>query len=78
MALRKYYSLASLKRLYRVRRGDFVLSASALVGVLLFGVLPGVIIGVVRSKIRWNGQCACVSQNNHGDNNAPSRMTASA
>ena len=49
MALRKYYSLASLKRLYRVRRADFALSASALVGVLLFGVLPGVIIGVVLS-----------------------------
>ncbi len=49
MALRKYYSLASLKRLWRVRRADFVLSASALVGVLLFGVLPGVVIGVVLS-----------------------------
>jgi len=49
MALRKYYSLASLKRLYRVRRADFALSASALVGVLLFGVLPGVVIGVVLS-----------------------------
>jgi high affinity sulfate transporter 1 len=49
MALSKYYSLASLKRLYRVRRADFLLSASALVGVLLFGVLPGVVIGVVLS-----------------------------
>jgi SulP family sulfate permease len=49
VALRKYYSLASLKRLYRVRRADFALSASALAGVLLFGVLPGVVIGVVLS-----------------------------
>lgn len=49
MALRKYYSLASLRRLLRVRRADFALSASALVGVLLFGVLPGVVIGVVLS-----------------------------
>lgn len=49
MALSKYYSLASLRRLYRVRRADFLLSASALAGVLLFGVLPGVVIGVVLS-----------------------------
>jgi len=49
VALRKYFSLAGLARLYRVRRADFVLSASALVGVLLFGVLPGVVIGVVLS-----------------------------
>jgi high affinity sulfate transporter 1 len=49
MALHKYYSPAGLRRLYRVRRADFVLSASALAGVLLFGVLPGVIIGVVLS-----------------------------
>ena len=49
VALRDYFSPAGLVRLYRVRRGDFVLAACALVGVLLFGVLPGVIIGVVLS-----------------------------
>ena len=49
VALRKYFSPAGLVRLYRVRRADFLLSASALVGVLLFGVLPGVTIGVVLS-----------------------------
>jgi SulP family sulfate permease len=49
MALHKYFSLAGLRRLYRVRRADFALSASALAGVLLFGVLPGVVIGVVLS-----------------------------
>ena len=49
MALHKYYSPAGLRRLSRVRRADFILSASALAGVLLFGVLPGVIIGVVLS-----------------------------
>ena len=49
VALRKYYSLAGLRRLYRVRRADFLLSAAALAGVLLFGVLPGVVIGVVLS-----------------------------
>ena len=49
VALRNYFSPAGLVRLYRVRRGDFVLAASALVGVLLFGALPGVILGVVLS-----------------------------
>jgi high affinity sulfate transporter 1 len=49
VALRKYFSPAGLVRLYRVRRPDFLLSASALAGVLVFGVLPGVAIGVVLS-----------------------------
>jgi MFS superfamily sulfate permease-like transporter len=48
-ALRKYFSPAGLVRLYRVRRPDFLLSVSAVLGVLVFGVLPGVAIGVVLS-----------------------------
>ena len=51
VALRRYLSVAGLRRLYRVRRADFGLSVSALAGVLLFGVLPGVVIGVVLSLV---------------------------
>ena len=49
VALRKYYSPQGLVRLFRVRRADFVLSAAALAGVLLVGVVPGVLLGVVLS-----------------------------
>jgi len=48
-ALRSYFSVKGLARLYRVRKADFGLSAAALAGVLLFGVMPGVGIGVVLS-----------------------------
>lgn len=48
-ALRKYFDFSGLARLYRVRKQDFLLSASALAGVILFGIVPGIIIGVVLS-----------------------------
>jgi high affinity sulfate transporter 1 len=48
-ALWKYFNPAGLVRLYRVRKGDFVLAIAALVGVILFGVLPGIVIGIVLS-----------------------------
>jgi sulfate permease, SulP family len=48
-ALMKYFKWDGLVRLYRVRKPDFVLSAAALLGVLLFGILPGLIMGVVLS-----------------------------
>jgi sulfate permease, SulP family len=48
-ALMKYFRWDGLVRLYRVRKSDFVLATTALVGVILFGILPGLIIGVVLS-----------------------------
>jgi SulP family sulfate permease len=38
--------VAGLRRLWRVRRGDFVLAAITTAGVLVFGVLPGIGVGV--------------------------------
>ena len=48
-ALWKYFSPKGMARLHRVRKGDFVLAAAALLGVFFFGVLPGIIVGVVLS-----------------------------
>jgi SulP family sulfate permease len=50
-ALWKYFDLHGLVRLYRLRRADFLLSVSALLGVCLFGVLAGVALGVVLSLV---------------------------
>jgi len=49
VALWRYFKPQPLVRLFRVRKADFALSLSALLGVLVFGVLPGVVIGVVLS-----------------------------
>jgi high affinity sulfate transporter 1 len=49
VALRSYFSVTFLTRLYRVRKADFALSAAALAGVLVAGVVPGIVIGVVLS-----------------------------
>lgn len=50
-ALWKYFRWDGLVRLWRVRKPDFLLSAAALLGTLLFGVLPGIMIGVVLSLV---------------------------
>ena len=44
--------LPEMRRLYRVKRGDFWIAIAALVGVLSAGVLAGVVIGVILS-IGW-------------------------
>jgi SulP family sulfate permease len=41
--------VAELRRLYRVKRVDFVIAAVAIVGVLSIGVLAGVVFGIVLS-----------------------------
>jgi high affinity sulfate transporter 1 len=41
----------ALRRLFRVKRFDFWIAVAAIVGVLTFGVLAGVIIGIVLSII---------------------------
>jgi SulP family sulfate permease len=43
--------LSELRRLYRVTRFDFWIAVAAIVGVLSFGVLAGVLIGVVLSLV---------------------------
>lgn len=48
-ALLKYFNFHSLVRLYKVRKADFVLSAAALLGVLFFGIIPGILLGIVLS-----------------------------
>lgn len=48
-ALKRYFRVDGLVRLWKVRKQDFWLSLSAFAGVVLFGVLPGVALGVVLS-----------------------------
>lgn len=48
-ALWKYFRWDGLARLYRVRKPDFVLSVAALAGTFFFGIVPGIVIGVVLS-----------------------------
>ena len=40
-----------MKRLYEVKRGEFWLAMAALLGVMTFGILQGVVIGVALSLI---------------------------
>jgi SulP family sulfate permease len=43
--------VGEMKRIYRVKRFEFWIALAALLGVLTFGILPGVIIGVVLSIV---------------------------
>jgi MFS superfamily sulfate permease-like transporter len=45
------FDLAELRRLYRVRRTEFVLAVACALGVALVGVLQGIVIAVVLSVI---------------------------
>lgn len=49
MAVSRMIKLRELRRLWRTRRADFVLAVVALLGVLVFEVLPGLGIAVVCS-----------------------------
>lgn len=44
--------LPAMRRMFHVKRSDFWIAVAALVGVLLFGVLGGVVVGVILS-IGW-------------------------
>ncbi len=44
--------VAAMRRMWGVKRSDFWIALAALLGVLTFGVLPGVVIGVVLS-VGW-------------------------
>ena len=43
--------VGEMKRLYRVKRFEFLAAMAALLGVMTFGILQGVVIGVVLSLI---------------------------
>ncbi|NUT32446.1 MAG: STAS domain-containing protein, partial [Hamadaea sp.] len=43
--------VAAFRRLWRIRRADFVLAAVTAIGVLAFGVLEGIVVGVVVSLL---------------------------
>jgi SulP family sulfate permease len=49
VAVKGLFNLPELKRLYRIKRAEFWNAMVALVGVLIFGLLKGVLIGAVIS-----------------------------
>ncbi|TFV92959.1 SulP family inorganic anion transporter [Blastococcus sp. CT_GayMR20] len=51
LAAVRMIDLASLRRLWKARRSDFVLAAVTMVGVLVVGVLPGIAVGVAVSLL---------------------------
>jgi len=50
-AVARLIRFKELRRLYRVRKVDFLLAFSAFLGVLLFGLLEGILIGVLLSLV---------------------------
>jgi sulfate permease, SulP family len=44
-------SFTEMKRYYRVNRPDFVFFAAAMAGILFFGIIAGIVIGVVLSLL---------------------------
>jgi SulP family sulfate permease len=51
VAAARMVDVAALRRLWRVRRSDFVLAAVTAGGVLVVGVLPGIGVGVAVSLL---------------------------
>ena len=51
VAVTKLIDVTAFRRLYRVNRSEFVVAVAALVGVLVFGMLWGVFIGVAISLL---------------------------
>jgi len=47
----KLLDIKAMRRLWAVRRADFILMAVTFVGVVLFGVLGGIVIGVIASLV---------------------------
>jgi high affinity sulfate transporter 1 len=45
------FDVAELRRLYRVRRSEFLLAASCALGVMFLGVLQGIVVAVVLSVV---------------------------
>jgi SulP family sulfate permease len=45
----KLFDIAAMRTLWRVRRADFALMAATFLGVLAFGVLVGIVVGVIAS-----------------------------
>lgn len=51
VAIRGLVDIAEMKRMFRVNRFDFVIAATALVSVIVFGILQGVLIAALFSLI---------------------------
>jgi high affinity sulfate transporter 1 len=51
MAIVSLVNVSELRRLWQVERGEFIVAATALAGVLWAGLLPGVLIGAVISMV---------------------------
>jgi MFS superfamily sulfate permease-like transporter len=51
MAVASLVKIKVLKRLWQVHRGEFLVAATALLGVLCFGLLQGVLVGAVISLV---------------------------
>lgn len=51
MAVLGLFDVASLKRLWRHNRQEFLIAAAALAGVLAFGLLKGVLVGAILSLV---------------------------
>jgi len=52
VAVTGLFQVAALRRLWRASRGEFVVATAALIGVLGFGVLRGVLIGSILSLLQ--------------------------
>lgn len=50
-ALWHYFDITELARYFRVRKSDFILSLASLLGVILFGVMPGILAAILLSLI---------------------------
>jgi len=51
MAVASLVKVKVLKRLWQVHRGEFLVAATALLGVLCFGLLQGVLVGAIISLV---------------------------
>lgn len=51
MAVASLVKIKVLKRLWQVHRGEFLVAATALLGVLCFGLLKGVLVGAIISLV---------------------------
>lgn len=58
VAVRGLFKVKSLQSLYHLRRQEFWTAAAALLGVLVFGVLSGVLVGVVLSLLLVIGRAS--------------------
>ena len=69
--------VAEMKRIFRVKRFEFLARWPRLLGVLTFGILQGVVIGVALSIIWLVASLRCPTSRNWGENPTPERSMIS-